>query len=111
MGRRFSKKRFSIYDDCVDAMIKIAQKDYIGSINVSTGKLTSIRDLAEIIKVYSNFSGSIDYDEKQLTGQKQRIFDNSNVRKLGWNYKVGLEEGIQRTINWFQNNRNSINER
>ena len=110
-GDGSAKRDFLYIDDCVDAMIKIAQKDYIGSINVSTGKLTSIRDLAEIIKVYSNFSGGIDYDEKQLTGQKQRIFDNSNVRKLGWNYKVGLEEGIQRTINWFQNNRNSINER
>ena len=43
-------------DDCVDAIIKLAEIEYVGAVNVSSNTLTTIK-LSEIISKATNFKG------------------------------------------------------
>ena len=85
-------------DDCINAIIKLAELQFCGSVNVSSNTLTSIKDLANILKAETNFEGSIKYDQTKLSGQSQRIMDSSKMAKLGWNPETTLSEGIKKQL-------------
>ena len=92
-------------------MIKLAERQFCGSVNVSSNTLTSIKDLANILKKETNFRGTLKFDQTKLSGQSQRIMDSSKMAKLGWTSETTLSEGLKKTIKWFRENRSSIREK
>ena len=110
-GDGSARRDFLYIDDCIDAIIKLAEFQFSGTVNVSSKTLTSIRELSELIKISSNFKGHIKYDKTKLSGQRQRIMDTSKMDNLGWFPKINLEVGIQQTIKWFKENRLKIREK
>ena len=110
-GDGTSKRDFLFIDDCIDAMIKLAEVNYPGTVNVSSKSLTSIKVLAEIISKETNFKGLIKYDQTKLSGQSQRIMDSSKMNELGWDPKINIQQGIKKTISWFVENRSLIREK
>ena len=38
----------------------------------------------------------------------EMVSDTSNIRKLGWKPKIGLEEGIAMTLDWYLANQARI---
>ena len=110
-GDGSARRDFLFIDDCIDAIIKLSETQFQGTVNVSSKSLTSIKELAELIKSKTNFNGSIIYDKKMLAGQKQRIMDSSKMDNLGWLPKTNLEDGISRTIKWFRENRSFLREK
>ena len=110
-GDGSARRDFLYIDDCVDAMIKLSEHQLPGPVNVSSKKLTSIKELSKLIKISSDFKGHIKYDKTKLSGQKQRIMDTSKMDDLGWVPKIKLELGIQKTLKWFRQNRATIRER
>ena len=110
-GDGSARRDFLYIDDCVDAIIKLAEVQLLGPVNVSSKTLTSIKELSKLIKISSKFKGLIKYDKTKLSGQKQRIMDTSKTDNIGWIPKISLEEGIQKTIKWFKENREIIREK
>ena len=110
-GDGSARRDFLFIDDCIDAIIKLAEIQYKGPVNVSSRSLTSIKELAELIKIKTSFKGSIIYDKSKLIGQKQRIMDTSKMDHLDWLPRINLEDGISKTIKWFRENRLLIRER
>ena len=110
-GDGSAKRDFLYIDDCINAIIKLAEVQFCGSVNVSSNTLTSIKDLANILKAETNFEGSIKYDQTKLSGQSQRIMDSSKMANLGWNPETTLSEGIKKTVKWFIENRRYIREK
>jgi GDP-L-fucose synthase len=110
-GDGTARRDFLHIDDCIDAILLLANQRAEGVYNVSTGQLTTIRELAEIISQATDFAGTIQFDESQPAGQMQRIFDTSKMVKLGWTPKVDLTAGITRTVSWFNEHRQSVRER
>ena len=110
-GDGTAKRDFLFIDDCIDAMIKLAEVNYPGTVNVSSKSLTSIKVLAEIISKETNFKGLIKYDQTKLSGQSQRIMDSSKMNELGWDPKINIQQGIKKTISWFVENRSLIREK
>lgn len=102
---------FMFIDDCIDAMMLLFKLNCEGVYNIATGKLTSISSLAQYIKDHTGFNGNIIFDEKKPAGQMQRKPDISKMEKIGWTYKISLEEGLKHTIKWFKKNRKIIRER
>ena len=98
-------------DDCIDAIIKLSEIRFSGVVNVSSKTLTSIRELAELIKDKTNFKGLIKYDVSKLSGQKQRIMDSTIMDNLNWSPHINLDNGIAKTVKWFFENRSVIRER
>jgi len=96
------KREFLYEDDFVSACLFLAEK-YDGSdvINVGSGKDVTIKQLAGMIKNISGYKGKIKFDTSKPDGTLRKFMDNSRIKKLGWKPKVGLEEGIAKTYQWF----------
>ena len=110
-GDGSARRDFLYIDDCIDAIIKLAELNFCGPVNVSSNKLTSIKELSEQICNATNFEGIIKYDKTKLSGQSQRIMDSSKMSELGWYPKINLPSGIQKTVSWFNENRLSFREK
>jgi GDP-L-fucose synthase len=76
-------------------------------INVGTGKDITIKALAEMVKEIVGFEGEIEWDPTKPDGTPKKLLDVSKISSLGWKPKVGLEEGIKRTYNWYLKSVNS----
>ena len=110
-GDGSARRDFLYVDDCIDAMIKLSEKEFLGTVNVSSKTLTSIKTLAELIKSSTKYKGNLKYDSTKLAGQKQRYMNTEIMDKLLWSPKVQLSDGINKTVDWYLNNRKIIKER
>ena len=63
-----------------------------------------IRELAELIKKFMRFHGELSFDTSKPDGTPRKIMDVSTLDELGWTYSIGIEEGIQKTIQEFEAN-------
>lgn len=100
-------REFNYVTDIVDAFIKAASTPKaIGKIiNIGCGKDYKIKDVARKIVTMTGRRmrlkiGSLSYRE----GEVKRFYCDNNVAKniLGWSPKVGLDEGLRRTIEWYK---------
>jgi GDP-L-fucose synthase len=106
-----AKRDFLYVGDCIDAMLAIADARFAGPINVGTGELTTIRELAEAIRAEAGFSGEITYDRSMPEGQAERHLALDKIRGLGWTPRTSLRDGLAKTIDWFRVNRAAVRER
>jgi GDP-L-fucose synthase len=70
-------------------------------INIGFGSDVTIRELAETVKRVVGFSGEIVWDKSKPDGTPRKLMDSSRLMKLGWLPQISLEEGIQRTYEFF----------
>jgi GDP-L-fucose synthase len=62
----------------------------------------TIRNLVTLIARLCGFGGEIRWDASKPDGQPRRCLDTARAeRLLGWRARVGFEEGLRRTIEWF----------
>ena len=97
-------RSFCYVDDLLDAMMGVMdQEETVGPVNIGNPVEFSIRELAE--KVLEKTDSSSKLVEKPLPSDDptQRKPDISLAEKvLEWSPKVKLEEGLDRTIPYFQ---------
>jgi len=110
-GDGTAKRDFMYIDDCIEAIITLAKSEFIGTCNIATGKLVSIKNLSFLLKEISGFQGNLLFNNKKPAGQMQRIMDTSIISSLGWDDKVSLKDGLQKTINWYRENKKLVKER
>ena len=72
--------------------------------NVGTGVDITIKNLAETIQKITGHQGKIIWDSSKPDGTPRKLMDVSKMNELGWKHEVDLEEGIQKTYEWFLNN-------
>lgn len=100
-------REFLYVDDLANACIFIMGKyDHleIGEmINIGTGEDMKIKDIAVLIKSIVGYKGEIRHDLSKPDGSPRKLLDVSRARKLGWQSKITLEEGIKRTYDWYLN--------
>lgn len=81
-------------------------------INIGTGKEIAIAALARRIARVAGFHGELRFDAAAPSGQPRRCLDTSKARALlGFQPSVSLDEGLRRTIAWFEANRDHLLER
>jgi GDP-L-fucose synthase len=73
-------------------------------INVGTGKDCTIRELANTIARAVGYQGDILWDTSKPDGTPRKLLDVSLLKRLGWQYSVELDEGIECTYQWFLQN-------
>lgn len=72
-------------------------------VNLGSGEEISIRNLAELIAEKTGYKGELSFDLSQPDGQPRRCLDTSRAREwIGYEPSVFLREGLDRTINWYQ---------
>jgi GDP-L-fucose synthase len=97
-------REFLYVDDAVEALVAAADR-YDGDepVNLGSGAEISIRDLAALIAELTGFDGRITWDTSMPNGQPRRALDASRARELfGWEARVPLSEGLERTVAWYR---------
>jgi nucleoside-diphosphate-sugar epimerase len=96
---------FCYVDDVVDALVQLALSDTAkGKVfNVASGEPVTIREMVEkIINIVGKGTplwGAFPYRK----GENMQLYaDVSLIKKLGWQPKVCLEEGLARTIKYYK---------
>ncbi|MCK4364493.1 MAG: NAD-dependent epimerase/dehydratase family protein [Thermoplasmatales archaeon] len=90
--------------DFVDLTVK-KQKNKFELFNVGCGSSISVSDLVKKIISHSKKNIEIEYDLSKPSIKTKLCLDTTKANKLfGWKPKVSLDEGIQRTIEWYKSN-------
>jgi GDP-L-fucose synthase len=102
-GTGSASREFLYVDDAADGLIRAAEvMDTPEPINLGTNMEITIRDLVTLIARLCGFGGQIQWDATKPDGQPRRCLDVQRAaQRLGWRAKVGFEEGLRRTIDWF----------
>ncbi|MEQ8802059.1 GDP-L-fucose synthase [Haliea sp.] len=87
--------------DLPEAVYREHTQQMLSHINVGTGVDCSIRELAEIIARVTGFDGRLVFDSSKPDGVPRKLLDVSKLATLGWEARVGLEEGLRETYAWF----------
>lgn len=97
-------REFLYVEDAAEGLA-LATERYDGPepFNLGSGQEISIRDLAELIARLTGFEGRIAWDTSKPNGQPRRALDTSRAREFfGFEAHTPLEEGLKRTIAWYQ---------
>ena len=73
--------------------------------NLGAGREISIRELVSLIAGLTGFKGEIRWDTSKPDGQPRRCLDTSRAKEeFGFEAEVSFEEGLKRSIEWYQKN-------
>ena len=72
--------------------------------NVGTGTDVTIKQLAETIQKVVGHTGTINWDATKPNGTPRKLLDVTKLNNMGWKHKIDLQEGIERTYEWFLEN-------
>ena len=95
---------FTFVDDVVRANILAAQSGVSGeAFNIAGGKRISVNDLIALISEKAGRSAKVEHVGKEKGDAAHTLADASKAeRMLGWTAEVGIEEGIERSVEWFR---------
>jgi GDP-L-fucose synthase len=99
-------REFLYVEDAAEGILTAAEQ-YNGSepVNLGSGYEISIRDLTELIVRLTGFHGRLTWDTSKPNGQPRRGLDVSRAKAyFGWKAQMPFEEGLRRTIQWYQQN-------
>jgi len=92
-----------LYVSDASRMLKEASERYYGdAINLATGVETTIRELAFTIAWACDYTGKIKFGGGPV-GEKRRDIDVTRMLSCDIRPEVELEEGIKKTVEWYQN--------
>lgn len=98
-------RSFQFVDDLVEGMIKLMETpdEFTGPVNLGNPAEISVRELADKVIRMTGSKSRIIYLPLPEDDPRQRQPDITLARKaLGWNPKVGLDEGLAITIEYFR---------
>ena len=98
-------REFLHVDDLAEAAFT-CMKDYDSDeiINVGTGKDISIKELAMTIADVISYKGDIEWDTSKPNGTPRKVLNVDKIKSLGWEPKIELKEGIQKTYQLYKEN-------
>lgn len=89
-------REFLFADDLAEACIFLMQQyDAATPINVGSGEEISIRELAELIKSVTGYTGRLVFDPSKPDGTPRKLMDVRKIHALGWHHSTTLPDGIQ----------------
>jgi GDP-L-fucose synthase len=104
------RREFLHVDDLADALVFLIN-NYDGEdgiLNIGTGIDLTICELAEKIKLISEFKGKIKWDKTKPDGTPRKMLSVNKIKKLGWKSKIKLDDGLKMTYEGFLKNKGII---
>ena len=72
-------------------------------VNLGSESEISIRELVELIARYTGFRGQVSYDVSKAGGDAKRLASAAKAHDLlGFQPAIPIEEGLQRTVEWYR---------
>jgi len=104
-GKGYQTRSFCYVDDLIDGLIKLMQSEVNSPVNIGNPNEFTILELANQIKNKINPELELIFEELPEDDPIQRKPDIQQAKKkLGWNPKTELHDGLDKTIEWFQRN-------
>ena len=90
------KRDFIFTEDAADAVLKLVDSNFEGIINLGSGKMSSIKDMCNII---SNLSKKkIISENKEVSGPMEFVTDISKIKRIiDWEPKYNIQSGLKKT--------------
>jgi GDP-L-fucose synthase len=114
-GRKFievwgtgkATREFLYVEDAAEGIILAAERyDKSDPVNLGCDFEISIKELVELIVELTGFSGEIRWDPSKPDGQPRRRLSVERAKKeFGFTAKVGFEQGLKETIEWYRGRR------
>lgn len=102
-GSGNATREFLYVEDAAKGIVlAIASYGDLEPINLGTGIETPIKEVVELIMELSGYKGKIKWDKTKPDGQPRRQLDVSKAKQFGFEAKVGLREGLKRTIQYYE---------
>lgn len=102
-GTGTPRREFLHVDDLADAVLYLLQSyDAEPIVNVGWGQDVTIRELAELVMSAIGYSGRLIFDSTKPDGTPRKLLDVSRLTELGWQPRISLKNGIERTYSWFK---------
>ncbi len=100
-GSGNQQRSFLHVNDAVEALLLLAQKGKNGDVyNVDSGDEYSVSEVVSLIREFTKKQHiHVCFDHDQPEGSQRRLLNSSKIRKLGWESKVGFDDGLKSTIN------------
>jgi len=98
-------RSFCYVDDLITAFVSFmdSQDDFVGPVNLGNPNEVTILELAKNIIDLTGSSSKLEYKHLPSDDPKQRCPDITLAqKKLGWQPKIALEEGLKKTIDYFE---------
>jgi len=76
----------------------------LSHINVGCGYDVTILEVAQTIARTVGYQGTIETDPSKPDGTPRKLMDSSRLQLLGWQAKVGLEQGLTQAYQDFLRN-------
>jgi len=95
-------RSFCYVDDLVDGLIRLLNSNHNGPMNIGNPHEFTVLQLAELTLKLTGAKSKLDYRPLPEDDPKVRKPDISLAKKtLGWEPKIELEPGLEKTIAWF----------
>jgi GDP-L-fucose synthase len=103
-------REFLYVEDAALGLLLAAERyDSSDPVNLGSGVEISIRDLAQLIARATGFQGRFVWDHTKPNGQPRRQLDVTRAReRFGFVAKTSFEEGIAKTVAYFEKHRKDI---
>ena len=101
-----SPLREFLYVDDLANLCVFLMNHYSGNetVNAGSGKELTIKELTEKVARIVGYEGKIMWDTSRPNGTPRKLLDVSKAKALGWEAKVGLDEGIRLAYEDFLHN-------
>jgi GDP-D-mannose 3', 5'-epimerase len=97
-------RSFMYIDDCIEGLLRLMASDYRDPLNLGTDRLISINELVDLVSEIAGKHLTKQHDLSKPQGVRGRNSDNNRLRHtLGWEPSVSLEEGLNVTYRWIEN--------
>ena len=101
-GSGTPRREFMHVDDVADACaFLLAHYSGEAHLNIGTGTDITIAELAQTIAQVTGFAGRIDWDRSKPDGTMLKRMDVSRIAALGWQARIGFQDGLAQTYRWF----------
>jgi UDP-glucose 4-epimerase len=95
-GRAVTKD-FVFVEDVADAFVKALTSDFVGEVNIGSGRQTTLEFVADHIA--KAFRAKLTFSTVEPAGPSHMQCDTERARRiLGWEAKTSIEQGLDRTL-------------
>ena len=107
---RTAVRDFIYINDVIDALKKISVKPGINGeiFNVGSGRASSVENIVNLVCNITDTDSEVIWQDKNdrehdKAGTKGYA-DIQKIEKIGWKPKISLEDGLEKTYEWFKKN-------
>jgi dTDP-glucose 4,6-dehydratase len=103
-GTGAQTRSFCYVDDMVDALLRLAESDYAGPVNLGNPDEVPVLEVARQVIALVGSASPIEFGPLPQDDPVRRRPDISLARRiLGWEPKIARADGLRRTIEYYRN--------